>query len=127
MKFVVLMIELEQPEGVSARKLTLETAKYNVLTAYSGHYGLDLFRRFPNIDAAVVYTAMEDVSFERIVSELQAIRPGLPIIAICPSPDGFAGGADYSISSHDPELLLKTIGRFRDRSAKTANSLEDTR
>jgi len=32
---VVLMMEEEQPEGLSARKLVVETAKHNVLTAYT--------------------------------------------------------------------------------------------
>jgi hypothetical protein len=35
MRLVVLMIEVEQPEGVSTRKLVLETARPNVITAYS--------------------------------------------------------------------------------------------
>jgi hypothetical protein len=29
------MIEVEQPEGVSSRKLILETARHNVITAYT--------------------------------------------------------------------------------------------
>jgi hypothetical protein len=32
-RLVVLMIEVEQPEGVSSRKLILETARHNVITA----------------------------------------------------------------------------------------------
>lgn len=31
------MIEPEMPESVSARKLVLETAKHNVITAYGGN------------------------------------------------------------------------------------------
>ena len=38
---VVLMIETEQPEALSARKLVVETAKHNVLTAYDAQSGLD--------------------------------------------------------------------------------------
>lgn len=44
---VVLMIEAEQPEGISSRKLVVETAKHNVITAYNPETGLKLLRRFP--------------------------------------------------------------------------------
>jgi hypothetical protein len=34
------MIEVEQPEGVSTRKLVLETARHNVITAYTTDTGI---------------------------------------------------------------------------------------
>ena len=55
---VVLMIEMEQPEGLSSRKLIIETAKHNVLTAYNAEVGLDLLRRFPNVDLALVHSSL---------------------------------------------------------------------
>ena len=45
MRLVILMIEVEQPEGISARKLILEAARHNVLTAYSGRVGIELLRQ----------------------------------------------------------------------------------
>ena len=41
-------------EALSARKLVLETGKFNVLTAQSFREGLDLFHLFPNISAVIV-------------------------------------------------------------------------
>jgi hypothetical protein len=38
-RLVVLMIEVEQPEGVSTRKLVLETARHNLITAYTQKTG----------------------------------------------------------------------------------------
>jgi hypothetical protein len=55
-----------------------ETARHNVITAYSGSVGLELFRRFPNVDTAVVHTELADSSFKEIVRELKKIRPDLP-------------------------------------------------
>ena len=52
---VILMIEEEQPEGLSARKLVVETVKHNVLTAYNAEDGIDLLKRFPNVDAVLVH------------------------------------------------------------------------
>ena len=63
---VVLMIEEEQPEGLSARKLVVETAKHNVLTAYNAKEGIDLLRCFPNIDVVL----KEMVSSEQMESLL---------------------------------------------------------
>jgi len=73
-RLVVLMVEVEQPEGISARKLILETARHNVITAYTGKGALELLRRFPNVDVAVVHTELEDTSFEKAISQLNKIR-----------------------------------------------------
>jgi DNA-binding response OmpR family regulator len=108
-RLVVLMIEVEQPEGVSSRKLILETARHNVITAYGGSVGLELLRRFPNVDTAVVHTELADSSFEEIVRELKKIRPDLPVIGISPVAGRQAEGADYLLSSFDPEGLLKLL------------------
>ena len=109
MRLVVLMIEVEQPEGVSSRKLILETARHNVITAYGGSVGLELLRRFPNVDTAVVHTELADSSFKEIVRELKKIRPDLPVIGISPAADRQAEGADYVLSSFDPEGLLTLL------------------
>jgi response regulator RpfG family c-di-GMP phosphodiesterase len=74
-KLVVLMIEVEQPEGVSARKLVLETAKHNVITAYSGKSGLQLFHRFPNVDAVVIHSRMGDLSCSEIARSVKTVDP----------------------------------------------------
>jgi hypothetical protein len=118
-RLVVLMIEVEQPEGISARKLLLETARHNVITAYGGNVGLGLFRRFPNVDVAVVHTELADSSFARTVDGLKAINPRLPVIGITPVPDRHSSGADYMISSHDPQALLLLLAE-RLEAASTA-------
>jgi hypothetical protein len=41
------MVEVEQPEGIPARKLILEAARHNVITGYNGKDALELLRRFP--------------------------------------------------------------------------------
>lgn len=109
MRLVVLMIEVEQPEGISARKLLLETARHNVITAYGGNVGLALLRRFPNVDVAVVHTQLADSSFDQTVQGLKAINPRLPIIGITPAADQVWRGADHIVSSHDPQALLTLL------------------
>jgi hypothetical protein len=108
-RLVVLMIEVEQPEGISARKLLLETARHNVITAYGGNVGLALLRRFPNVDVAVVHTELADSTFDQTVNSLKAINPSLPVIGITPVTDRQPSGTDYMISSHDPQALLALL------------------
>ena len=109
------MIEVEPQEGVSARKLILETAHHNVITAYKGSVGIELLRRFPAVDVAVVHTETEGISFEQTISRLREIRADLPIIAISPRPDQVLSGVDYSISSHDPHALLNLLAERFER------------
>ena len=122
MRLVVLMVEVEQPEGISARKLILETARHNVITAYSGQGAVELLRRFPNVDLAVIHTELEDATFERTVRELKAVRSDLPIVAITPISDRQAKDVDYVVSSYDPQLLLQLLAeRFE---AATSDEIE---
>ena len=109
MRLVVLMIEVEQPEGISTRKLVLETARHNVITAYTKAGGAELLRRFPNVDLAVVHTEIDSSSLRDTVKELKSILNDLPVIAISPRRDIDKDGADYLIASHDPQALLNLL------------------
>jgi DNA-binding NtrC family response regulator len=106
-KLVVLMIEVEQPEGVSARKLILETAKHNVITAYSAKSGLKLLERFPNVDAVVVHSRIPDSSFQAVIRTVKAKHPSMPVIVL--SPSGAAEDykpADFVVDSMVPNDIL---------------------
>jgi DNA-binding response OmpR family regulator len=106
MRIITLMIEVEQPEGLSARKLVLETAKHNVITAYSGAQGLELLHRFPNVDAVVVHRELRDMPVKDVVAEIKKLNPKMPIILLSPFKEAAPEGADYVISSHEPQLIL---------------------
>lgn len=109
MRVIILMIEIEQPEGLSARKLVLETSKHNVITAYSGASGVQLFQRFPDVDAVVVHVDLSDLSFETVVQKIREIRPKVPIIALSPVGSLALAGVDYVIPSHEPQAILKVL------------------
>jgi len=106
MRIVVLMIEVEQPEGLSARKLVLETAKHNVITAYNGEQGIELLRRFPNVDATVVHRELRDMPVKDVIARIKEISPEMPVILLSPFKEAAPEGADYVISSHEPQLIL---------------------
>lgn len=109
MRVIVLMIEIEQPEGLSARKLVLETSKHNVITAYGGAMGVKLFRRFRDVDAVVVHLDVQDQPFEEVVRQIREIRPNVPIIALSPIGDLSLPGVDYVIPSHEPQAILQVL------------------
>jgi CheY-like chemotaxis protein len=110
-RLVVLMVEVEQPEGISSRKLILETARHNVLTAYSGDGAVNLLQRFPNVDLAIIHTELEGREFESTVRRLKETRPDLYIIAISPVDSGTLEGVDTILPSYDPQELLEFLAK----------------
>ena len=110
-RLVVLMVEVEQPEGISSRKLILETARHNVLTAYSGDGAVNLLQRFPNVDLAIIHTELEGREFESTVRRLKETRPDLYIVAISPVDSGTLEGVDTVLPSYDPQELLEFLAK----------------
>jgi DNA-binding response OmpR family regulator len=104
-----LIIEVEPPEALSARKLVIETAKHNVVTAYSGREGLEMFERFPAVDAVVVHSAIRDLPCSKIARAVKRKNPDLPIMVLAPSHNFTCAPADHVVSSHDPHELLEVL------------------
>jgi hypothetical protein len=104
----ILMIEREQPEGLSARKLVIETASHNVLTAYTAETGFDLLRRFPNVDGILIHGSLL-LERPNLVREVKALAPSVPIILASPFLDQTSEEADFVVNSHRPEELLTLL------------------
>lgn len=102
-----LVIEPQPSEGISVRKLLLETAFYNVLTGYSGHEGIALLQDFPNVDAVVVHGEIGNPVAKIVVQRLKELNPKLPVVLI--TPNGSSVPADYRVSSHEPRALLDKL------------------
>ena len=111
LRLTALMIEVEQPEGLSSRKLVLETAKHNVLTAYDGPTGLEMMRRFPNIDVVIMHRKLQGMPFEELVRAIKEIRKDVRIIALSPNREAQIDDVDYVLSSHDPQALLQLLAK----------------
>lgn len=107
---VVLMIEAEQPEGLSSRKLVVETAKHNVLTAYDAGDGLDLLRRFPNVDILLIHEEVFQKA-PNIVTDAKELCGDVPIILASPFANLSHPEADYVVDSHRPQDLLMLLTR----------------
>jgi hypothetical protein len=108
LSLVILMIEAEQPEGLSARKLVVETAKHNVLTAYSTGDGLRLLKLHPNVDAILVHAncAVEDPD---LLPRIREQEPDIPLILASPFANMGSQHADFVIDSHNPHEILRLL------------------
>jgi DNA-binding response OmpR family regulator len=104
-----LVIDREFPGSISTRKLVIETAKFNVLTAYSGKEAIDLFKLFPAVSGVVLDGGLDDTPASVVAREIKAIQPTVPVIVI--AAPGFTGcpQADYQLESFDPAKLLEIL------------------
>jgi len=113
------MAEPEALENISVRKLVLETAKFNVITAHSAKECLELIRKFSQIEGLIVHSDLDGIPCEKLVSQIRESNPEIPVIALG-STDGFrCKGADHSVNSNDPQELLNLLrSKFGDPRAQ---------
>ena len=104
-----LIIESEPSEGLSTRKLLLESAKHNVITAYSGKEGVEMFKRFPNVDAICIDAELEDLKGPEVAKNVKNTNPKIRIVGLSPRLAARCDWADETIDSHDPAALLKLL------------------
>jgi len=108
-KATILCIDDEEP-GRMLRKLLLESAGYDVLTAASGREGLQIFRSQP-VDAVIVDYWMADMNGLAVAKELRRLNRKTPIIvlsAYVPILDEAVGLADLWVrkGEENPDFLL---------------------
>jgi response regulator RpfG family c-di-GMP phosphodiesterase len=107
-----LVIDHEFPDSISTRKLVLETAKYNVLTAYSGTEAVETFKLFPNINGIVMNEAVTGMDCASMVNELRAIRSDVLLIVTSSRGVTDCVVADHQLDNFDPASLLKMLRRL---------------
>jgi DNA-binding response OmpR family regulator len=104
-----LVIDREFPGSISTRKLVIETAKFNVLTAYSGKEALEVFKQFPAINGIVLDGGLDDVPCADVAREVKQLQPKMPIIVIAAPGFTDCPEADYQLESFDPARLLEIL------------------
>jgi DNA-binding NtrC family response regulator len=104
-----LVIDREFPGSISTRKLVIETAKFNVITAYSAQEGIDTLKMYSAMNGVVLDSAIPGMSCGELVQELKKIKPGIPVIAICGPGDNPCPTADHELESFDPRRLLALL------------------
>jgi hypothetical protein len=113
-----LVVDREFPGSISTRKLVLETAKFNVLTAYSGREALDIFKRFPALDGVVMDGELDDIHSEELTRSIKSIEPKCPVVIISPPDFGGCPSADLHVESFQPAKLLETLQGLRPKESE---------
>lgn len=103
----LLVAEPEPEQALSTRKLVLETGKFNVITAHSGREFLELLRRFPKVDCAIVHSMLPDASCAEMFAAAKKANPKMATILLSARVQSKCRGADHVVSSHQPEALLE--------------------
>jgi CheY-like chemotaxis protein len=126
----LLVAEQEPIQALSVRKLVLETAKYNVLTAHSTREALDIFHLFPNISLAVL-TGGSGVDCDEVAKAIKNTAEKVPVIFLHPQIAAKCKYADHQLSSYDPEKLLELtrslVGDPRDEETSGYRHLDSKR
>ncbi len=113
-----LVVDQEFAGTISTRKLVLETAKFNVITAYSYKEATAALERFPRLHGVIV-TADRMGEAEAFLQLVKARYPEIKRILTGELPDG--DSADVRVQSFAPDKLLNAL---RDLFPAAATSLE---
>jgi response regulator RpfG family c-di-GMP phosphodiesterase len=108
-----LVVDQEHSGSVSTRKLVIETAKFNVITAYSGAEAIQTLQKFPAVDAVVLDAGVRDLPCHEIVQLLKGIQPSLTIVIAGTLGHDQCDGADYYLETFDPTKLLKLLQKLQ--------------
>jgi DNA-binding NtrC family response regulator len=102
-----LVVEPEPGHALSTRKILLETAKFNVITAHSWLEASALFGLFPAVNGVIVTNEVDDgISSDDFAHVVRTKNPKMPIIVIGDSLGIEAAQPTYRIPPYEPEQLI---------------------
>jgi DNA-binding NtrC family response regulator len=104
-----LVIDREYSGSISTRKLVIETAKFNVITAYSAQEALDTLKAFPRMSGVVLDAGIRDMSCNDLVAAIKAEQPQLPVVVISSPGTSECPQADHLLESFEPGRLLNLL------------------
>jgi DNA-binding NtrC family response regulator len=104
-----LVVDREYSGSISTRKLVIETAKFNVITAYSAQESIETLTTFPAIQGIVLDAGMRDIPCCELVPQLKKIQPELPVIVISSPGTHQCPQADHTLESFEPAKLLMLL------------------
>jgi CheY-like chemotaxis protein len=78
--YLILCVD-DEVVGLRVRKILLERAGYQVLTAADGHAGLDLFANHP-VDAVVLDYSMPGMHGGEVAQKMRQTKPHVPILLL---------------------------------------------
>lgn len=92
-----LVIDKQYPGSISARKLVIETALLNVITAYGAEEAIQTLARYPNVDGIVLDTEVQGMTCRQLIERLRSIRTHIPIVTVSPTGYEPCGGEQHHV------------------------------
>jgi DNA-binding NtrC family response regulator len=111
-----IVVDREFSANISTRKLVIETAKFNVITAYSAVEAIETLKRFPAVDGVVLDNVIRDMRPDDVIEAIKKIDPHMPVIMICGAHQQ-CPGADYHLELFDPASLLGLLQKLHPQAA----------
>lgn len=108
-----VVVDREFASSISTRKLVIETAKFNVITAYSEQEAIETVQRFPAVDGAVIDAAVDSSGCEAMVEKLKSIQPKLRVVVIRGPRGPECRNADFVLDSFEPLTLLQCLKKLQ--------------
>ncbi len=105
----LLIAEPEAANALSARKLVMETAKFNVVTSHSGGETLELLGKFPELDAVIVHSELPGANATDIFRKVKEADRQKPTILLMSGVQRSRKDADHTLPSDQPETLLQLL------------------
>jgi len=109
---LVLLVESEQPEGISARKMILESLHHQVVIAHSGPGAFSLIDRV-HPDVVLVHSHIEGQSCEDIIAMIRQRYPHLKVVALTPGVTSQCGPV-ITLNSMEPQELVRFFRSIAD-------------
>lgn len=120
-----IVVDREFSANISTRKLVIETAKFNVITAYSGAEAIETVQRFPGVDGVVIDNVIRDMQPNDVALAIKKLYPKLPVIMICGMHQQ-CPAADYHLELFDPASLLELLQRLHPQAAAAIEHRDQT-
>jgi response regulator RpfG family c-di-GMP phosphodiesterase len=108
-----LVIDREHSGSISTRKLVIETAKFNVITAYSGAEAIQTLKRLPAMDGVVIDAGITDLPCSEVVKQLKAIQSNVITIVVGTLGNDPCAGADHYLETFNPAKLLSLLQKLQ--------------
>jgi response regulator RpfG family c-di-GMP phosphodiesterase len=105
----MLIAEPEPANALSARKLVMETAKFNVVTSHSAGETRELLAKFPEVDAVIVHSELPGANATDIFAKVKQLSPQKPTILLMAGVQRSRKDADHILPSDEPETLLQLL------------------
>jgi len=104
-----LVVDREFAGSISTRKLVIETAKFNVITAYSSQEAIGTLKKFPAVDGIILDAGLKDMPASDLIRELKRLQPQLPVIVVCSPGAARCDDGDYQMETFDPTRLVALL------------------